>query len=386
MKGKAIADVSERYEFLVRLQAERREEQHRGEPDYSLKEVQEEMQKWEAMNPEEREAYDNEIYECHAHYVELDKQLDEEIDKLQVLLRGSNMKPAMNPIRLSAFIEELSRLQSGKHTEKTVAAKRDALHNLMRNIGDVYLLEITTKAVEAFLAEKRQYIKTISVNHLIMELKAAFNKAVDWDYLERNPFAKVKKYRVEESEEPQYMTPEEFERFLAVIPEHEKSYADMYTFFIHTGLRREELRSLMWNDFSEETKEIRVRKTKNGKVKIVALTDIAFSILISKRGESESPYIFHLNGRQRSKSNVSHKCKTYLRAAGLSESLRLHSLRHTTGTLMVQNGASLVETARLLGHSSTAVTEKIYVHSSMESRRIAIKSLDCLPGRKSIHA
>lgn len=208
---------------------------------------------------------------------------------------------------------------------------------------------------------------------------------MDWNYLERNPFAKVKKYRVEESEEPQHMTLAEFEMFLAVIPEHEKSYADMYTFFVHTGLRREELRALVWGDFNEDTREIRVRKTKNGKIKIVALTDIAFSILIGKRGESESPFIFHLKGRQRSKSNLSHKFKTYLRAAGLSESLRLHSLRHTTGTIMVQNGASLVETARLLGHSSTAVTEKIYVHSSMESRRSAIKSLDCLSGRNPIH-
>ena len=44
--------------------------------------------------------------------------------------------------------------------------------------------------------------------------------------------------------------------------------------------------------------------------------------------------------------------------------IRLHDLRHTSASLGLESGESLVEVSRRLGHSSITVTADIYSHVS----------------------
>jgi len=64
-------------------------------------------------------------------------------------------------------------------------------------------------------------------------------------------------------------------------------------------------------------------------------------------------------------SYVSHKLKDYIRIAKLNEKLHFHSLRHTFASWLAQDGVSLYELQRLLGHSDIAVTE-VYSHLQPE--------------------
>jgi site-specific recombinase XerD len=67
------------------------------------------------------------------------------------------------------------------------------------------------------------------------------------------------------------------------------------------------------------------------------------------------------NGTSPSKS-----FKTYARnALGSATKLHFHSLRHTFATWLVQDGVSLYEVQKLLGHSNISVTE-IYSHLQPE--------------------
>ncbi|MBP8130465.1 MAG: tyrosine-type recombinase/integrase [Candidatus Hydrogenedentes bacterium] len=47
---------------------------------------------------------------------------------------------------------------------------------------------------------------------------------------------------------------------------------------------------------------------------------------------------------------------------------RLHDLRHTFASVAVQNGASLYEVQKLLGHSSSVMTQR-YSHLSLDGLR-----------------
>lgn len=55
--------------------------------------------------------------------------------------------------------------------------------------------------------------------------------------------------------------------------------------------------------------------------------------------------------------------------------IRFHDLRHTAATLMLADGIPLVTVSKILGHSSPAVTAKIYAHALDESKSIAIAGL-----------
>lgn len=52
-----------------------------------------------------------------------------------------------------------------------------------------------------------------------------------------------------------------------------------------------------------------------------------------------------------------------------------HELRHTAGSLMLQNGKTMTTVSKILGHSSVGVTDKIYAHSYEEDKREAVASV-----------
>jgi len=67
-----------------------------------------------------------------------------------------------------------------------------------------------------------------------------------------------------------------------------------------------------------------------------------------------------------------------LTKAGLRK-IRLHDLRHTFGSLLIQNGASIVYVKEQMGHSSIQVTVDIYGHLIPGANVSFVDSLDRLP-------
>ena len=62
--------------------------------------------------------------------------------------------------------------------------------------------------------------------------------------------------------------------------------------------------------------------------------------------------------------------------------IRLHDLRHTSASLGLASGESLLEVSRRLGHSSISVTADIYSHISPEiARESAQRRADHIFGR-----
>jgi integrase len=64
-------------------------------------------------------------------------------------------------------------------------------------------------------------------------------------------------------------------------------------------------------------------------------------------------------------------------AAGMPQ-VTFHDLRRSCGTLLIQAGVSLHVVSRILGHSSTAVTEKVYAHLDVRQLREGLDALDRL--------
>ena len=52
-----------------------------------------------------------------------------------------------------------------------------------------------------------------------------------------------------------------------------------------------------------------------------------------------------------------------------------HTIRHSTATALIESGIGLLEVSRFLGHKSTAVTERIYIHSRPEMFNQAVSNL-----------
>jgi site-specific recombinase XerD len=86
-------------------------------------------------------------------------------------------------------------------------------------------------------------------------------------------------------------------------------------------------------------------------------------------------FVFTLNDRQISTGWVTALFKKYVRRSNLeNKGLHFHSLRHTFASWLVQKGATLYEVQRLLGHTSSKVTE-VYSHLQPEHMRDTVNKV-----------
>ncbi|WP_083838557.1 tyrosine-type recombinase/integrase [Desulfitobacterium dehalogenans] len=72
--------------------------------------------------------------------------------------------------------------------------------------------------------------------------------------------------------------------------------------------------------------------------------------------------------------NLNRKHSSIIKAAGI-KSIRIHDLRHTVATLLLDDGENPVNVSSLLGHSRTSTTLDIYGHSSLEGKIRAVSRL-----------
>lgn len=75
-------------------------------------------------------------------------------------------------------------------------------------------------------------------------------------------------------------------------------------------------------------------------------------------------------------ASVKRAFATARRGAGLGPEVTIHTLRHTAATWMAQEGVEMRQISLLLGHTSTATTERVYAHWSPDYLRGAVAALE----------
>jgi integrase len=239
------------------------------------------------------------------------------------------------------------------------------------------LREITAQHLDRYKMRRLGEVSPVSVNMELRSLRAAMNVAVSWKFIETNPFLKLKQARVPESQ-PSYLTKQDFQRLIDQVKE--PWLKEIIVFAVLTGMRRGEILNLRWEDVDLPRKVIRIHsradfKTKQGRQRVVPMSEGVYHLLSARYARTMSEYVFTLNARKVMEDWVSRKFKTCVRKAGLENTkLHFHSLRHTFASWLVQDGVSLYEVQKLLGHSSIAVTQ-VYSHLQPEQLHDTVNRL-----------
>ena len=149
---------------------------------------------------------------------------------------------------------------------------------------------------------------------------------------------------------------------------------------LNTGCRKTELYQLEWSrvDFNQRLIILGSQHTKASKRRFVPMNDRVMETMEilkhwTKSNCPQSQWV--LTGRDK-KSHVVTLTKGFRSAcdrAGI-ENFRIHDMRHTFASWLVQSGESLYVVKELLGHSSIAVTER-YAHLSNEPLHNAVLKL-----------
>ncbi len=265
--------------------------------------------------------------------------------------------------RLSEFADEFLAYARVNYARRSVEIFTRSLKDLSTITGDCQLTAIDTRHVDLYRTAQLQRKSPVSVNIELRSLRTMFNFALRWKLLQNNPFARVQLIRVPEMP-PVHFTREEFRAVMKVIDQEWLREIVMFTLL--TGMRRGEVANLYWSDLDLERRLVHVHSTptfrsKWGKQRLIPLNDWIVQEFSSKQRPEGDDYLFTSEGNKVDESYLTHKFTDYVRATGLKRKLHFHSLRHTFATWLVQDGVSIYEIQKLLGHSSIEMTQ-IYSH------------------------
>ena len=196
-------------------------------------------------------------------------------------------------------------------------------------------------------------------------LKRAFNLAIQWEVVDSpNPAVGIQQFR-EMNQVENYLDDEQLQRLLTVLKKDKnRTVCGIVLFLLSTGARLNEALQARWSLIDVEHRVWRIPATnsKSGRVRAVPLNDEALEVLSRQDTEDEFEHVF-INRQTGLPYTTIQKVWERLRKKAGLEHVRIHDLRHSYASMLVNSGRSLYEVQQILGHSNPKVTQR-YSHLS----------------------
>ncbi|QDX82073.1 integrase [Denitratisoma sp. DHT3] len=260
-------------------------------------------------------------------------------------------------------------LPFAKSYKKTWGCDESLFRNhVALRLGRRHLDEITKTDIAA-LHHGRRAVGAAkgSANRLLVMLRYVFNLALRWETpgIAVNPTAGVALFEDPPMKE-RFLTPEEARRLCAAV---EGSPNPMLRFIVPmlilTGARRREVLDLRWEDLDLERRQWRIPLTKAGKPRHVPLSSGVLQVLAAVPRLEDCPWVFPSPKTGRPFVSVFYSWDSARRKAGLAD-VRIHDLRHSFASFLVNAGRSLYEVQKILGHTQVRTTQR-YAHLAQET-------------------
>ena len=239
-----------------------------------------------------------------------------------------------------------------------------------KTIGDL-TSEVISRALIAYGEGKAQRTRN-KARGFLMTLFRWLIKRGRWN---TNPVEMIERLKETDKKEFRALALEELQRFLEAAPFHRRV---VYLLAAHTGLRKNELRTLTWSDLDLTAGVLRLRRcnTKTKKEATLPLSDEAKAILEAwreLRPGLPSAQVFETVPRNQTFDSD-------LERAGIEKEtpegrLDFHGLRRTFCTNLARSGVSLTQAQRLMRHSTPALTANTYTRLGCADGRDAIQKM-----------
>lgn len=269
------------------------------------------------------------------------------------------------------YMEEHSRINK---TPSSCLRDVSSFKNLIRLFGGMRMADISPSKISEYKGlRKSEGAKPATLARELEVFRHSLNLAVrEWEWLEKNPFEKVKIEKPNNKVE-RWVIREEEETLLQY---SEPWLREIIFFALNTGMRQNEILSLQWSQVDLVRRTSTLIETKNKEKRTVPLNKGVLELLMEKgRAKSISGYVFTTQAETRYNArNLLRSFYSARKKAGL-EDVRFHDLRHTFATRLVQAGVDLYVVKELLGHKSLTMTLR-YAHHNPESLRHGVEVLD----------
>lgn len=212
------------------------------------------------------------------------------------------------------------------------------------------------------------YLKTIN-----NQLSAILNHAVRFYELQNNPCKKAGSIGKSNAEDMQFWTKDEFDTFIEFVMNKQESYVAFTTLY-WTGMGIGELLALTKADIDTKKKTISISKSYQRFDKRDVITEpktakskrvISIPEFLAADYEDFFTKLYDLKPRDRifpfTKGYLTCEMKRGVKESGVKK-IRLHDLRHSHSSHLIELGFTPVAIAERLGHEKVETTLNTYVH------------------------
>lgn len=288
------------------------------------------------------------------------------------------------------YIEDLKR-EVLKYTSDNLQKSTSQIYNrvlndMIRIIKNKPVKLITNKEIENYKSVRITEVKKTTVNIDLKTMKAIFNIALKWNWINDNPMRYVKQIITEQKEKLSFSDIE-----LKVLLNNIKdTYLKNIVFTgLYTGCRLNELINIQWKDINLNEKVLTIRnkenfKTKTGKIRQIPISENLYTLLCEMLNVSGTEniislydpesYLFSKKGFKFHKDFISKKFKEVLRAVNFPEKFHFHCLRHTFITNLIKSGVNINYVKEIAGHSEIQTTMN-YIHIVTNDLREAVNKI-----------
>lgn len=304
--------------------------------------------------------------------------------ELESAVAGVAAPKAEDRIRdVKSIIEEWIKVRTAGKKDRTKAYIRERCAHLIKHLGGHLACDVTEAVVAQYIGKREaENAAACSINREVFMLSKALrvDRKTAWPELGQSKRTKAPVGRA--------ISQAEADALLEAAGRNRSKYALPYiALALYTGFRAAEVRTLRWRqiDFLDGWVRSELSKTPAGEYREVPLLPELKSILVAHRawieeklGSAPEPdhYIFPFANRgkpvdpERPCTNIASAWWSIRDAAGVS--CRLHDLRHTYATRLLEAGASEAVVRDMMGHVDRKVIQR-YAHMGRAAKREAIQ-------------
>ena len=340
---------------------------------------------------------------------------------LHTLEQGAYVRPSRLTVAqfLGEWLQDYVELNCSPRTKASY--EMIIRRHLIPELGSIPLSQLEPRHLQASYSRQRErgrvdgkgQLSPQTVRYCHSLLAEALGYAVKMGLLSRNVAQATEAPRADHKVMPT-LAPEDVPRFLEAA--QETPYYTLFYLLLHTGLRRGEALALRWKNVDlglaslgvsaylsvveaayklNGTYVIKEPKTSHSRRQIALPPSLGVVLRQHKAGQeaqrallgkplTDNDFVFaHPDGSPLDPSTVSHAFNKVMRKAGLPH-IRLHDLRHTHASLLLQAGVHPKIVQERLGHSSIRVTLDTYSHVIGGLQEVAAQRFDDLLAARGI--
>ena len=300
----------------------------------------------------------------------------------------------------------LDEVQRPNSSPITIDKYKSYLNNrIIPYIGSYKLKNLSVPILTGYFNECKKFttltktprpISKSTLEKIVEIVSAIMQKAYEWEMISSNPCSRIKvKYDNMPSEiDKNKKLGDKKTQIVSYSKEEYKSVlsgllneSELFRLFIETalktGMSKEELLGLRWEDFNKENKTLSVRVVRlmhkgniiekqpkaHSRLRTITIPDSLVSLLSDYKNSSD----FIFDGINPNSINSS--WNKFLKRNNIRK-IRIHDLRHTHATLLLAQGVDIKTISERLGHSNISITMNTYTDVLKELDKTAANRID----------